>query len=155
VIAESLVQERALGPEDARLQAALAGGSLGAALAREPGGELRVREELLVLLEQAASKDALERMEAAEALEQTEDPVLLLSTLRALLRDLAALRAGAAAEALLNPDLAPRLAALASGPLGERATRLAVEAGEARTALKGFASKLLTFDRLVDAIAGS
>jgi DNA polymerase-3 subunit delta' len=154
VIAESLVRERGLGPEEARLQAALAGGSLATALSREPGGELRLREELLVLLEEAPGKDALARMEAAEALEQVEDPALLLSTLRSLLRDLAALRAGAAAEALLNPDVAPRLAALASGRLGERATSLAEEAGAARAALRGFASKLLTFDRLVDDLAG-
>jgi DNA polymerase-3 subunit delta' len=154
VIAESLVQERGLGPEQARLQAALAGGSLGTALSLEPGTELRRREELLALLEGVAGAGALARMEAAEALEQVEDPALLLRTLRSLLRDLAALRAGAAASALLNPDLAPRLAALASGRLGERATGLADEAAAARSALRGFASKLLTFDRLVDALAG-
>jgi DNA polymerase-3 subunit delta' len=154
VIAESLLRERGLGPEEAGLQAALAGGSLAAALSGEAAGELRMREELLVLLEESSTGDALARMQAAEALEQAEDPALLLTTLRSLLRDLAALRAGAPPETLLSPDLAPRLAALAAGRLGERATSLAEEAGEARTALRGFASKLLTFDRLVDALAG-
>jgi len=154
VIGESLVRERGLGAEEAGLQAALAGGSLAAALSGEAAGELRMREELLVLLEESSGKDALARMEAAEALEQAEDPGALLTTLRSLLRDLAALRAGAPPETLLSPDLAPRLAALASGRLGERATSLAEDAGEARTALRGFASKLLTFDRLVDALAG-
>jgi DNA polymerase-3 subunit delta' len=154
VIGESLLRERGLGAEEAGLQAALAGGSLAAALSGEAAGELRMREELLVLLEESSGGDALARMEAAEALEQAEDPALLLTTLRSLLRDLAALRAGAPPETLLSPDLAPRLAALASGRLGERATSLAEEAGEARTALRGFASKLLTFDRLVDALAG-
>jgi len=154
VIGESLVRERGLGAEEAGLQAALAGGSLAAALSGEAAGELRMREELLVLLEESSGKDALARMEAAEALEQAEDPGALLTTLRSLLRDLAALRAGAPPEALLSPDLAPRLAALASGRLGERATSLAEDAGEARAALRGFASKLLTFDRLVDALAG-
>ena len=75
-------------------------------------------------------------------------------TLRSLLRDLAALRAGAGAQALLNPDRADRLAALAAGPLGDRAIALAAEAEDAREALKGFTAKLLTFDRLVNALAG-
>jgi DNA polymerase-3 subunit delta' len=154
VIGESLQQERGLGPEQAALRAALAGGSLRAALSDEAGGEPRLREELLILLEEASGRDALGRMEAAEALEQAEDPALLLTTLRSLLRDLAALRAGAPSETLLNPDLGPRLAALASGRLGERAAGLAEEAGAARWALRGFASKLLTFDRLVEALAG-
>jgi DNA polymerase-3 subunit delta' len=153
VIGESLL-DRGLGPEEAGLQAALAGGSLGAALSGEVGGELRMRDELLTLLEESLAGDALVRMKAAEALEQAEDPALLLTTLRSLLRDLAALRAGAPAEALLNPDLAPRLSPLASGRLGERATSLGEEAGAARAALRGFASKLLTFDRLVEALAG-
>ena len=118
------------------------------------GGELRLRDELLGLLEESAGGDALARMKAAEAMEQAEDPALLLTTLRSLLRDLAALRAGAPPESLLNPDLAPRLSPLAASRLGERATSLGEEAGEARAALRGFASKLLTFDRLVEALAG-
>ncbi len=153
VIDESLRLDRGLGPEQAALRAALAGGSLAAALSGDPGGESRMREELLTLLEVASGGDALARMEAAERLEQAEDPVLLLTTLRSLLRDLAALRAGAPAETLLNPDLAPRLAALAPGRLAERAPSLGEEADAARTALRGFASKLLTFDRLVEALA--
>ncbi len=154
VIGESLRLDRGLEPEEAGLQAALAGGSLGAALSGEVGGELRMRDELLTLLEESLAGDALARMKAAEALEQAEDPALLLTTLRSLLRDLAALRAGAPADTLLNPDLAPRLAPLASGRLGERATSLGEEAAAAREALRGFASKLLTFDRLVEALAG-
>jgi hypothetical protein len=67
----------------------------------------------------------------------------------------AALRAGASPGALVNPDLAARLQPLAAGPLGERAIRLAEEAHEAREALRTFASKPLTFDRLVDALAGN
>jgi DNA polymerase-3 subunit delta' len=155
VIAEALVSERGLSAEQARLAAALAGGSLGSALAHEPGSEPGpVREQLVTLLERVHTQGAFERMEAAEALEQADDPAHLLVTLRALLRDLAALRAGAAPAALVNPDLAPRLARLASGPLGERAILLADEAAVAQAALRGFASKLLTFDRLVEALSG-
>jgi hypothetical protein len=43
---------------------------------------------------------------------------------------------------------------LAAGSLGERAGLLAERAGEARRALRGFANRLLTFDLLVDALAG-
>jgi DNA polymerase-3 subunit delta' len=154
VVAEALVRARGLGSEAARLQAALAGGSLAQALALDEGTQ-GVREELLALLEAVPGQDALGRMEAADELEQSEDPVLLLNTLRALLRDVAALRAGAGPEKLLNPDVAGRLQALASGPLGERAADLAAEAGEARAALRGFAAKLLVFDRLMNAFAGS
>jgi DNA polymerase-3 subunit delta' len=142
-------------PEAARLKAALAGGSLGAAASPDADAELRQRDELVALLEQASAGMATSRLEAAEALEQADDPALVLTTLRALLRDVAALRAGASPEALVNPDLVARLQPLAAGPLGERAIRLAEEAHEAREALRTFASKPLTFDRLVDALAGS
>ena len=67
---------------------------------------------------------------------------------------MAALRAGTKPEALVHPDAAERLLPLASGRLGERATLLAERAGEARYALRGFANKLLTFDLLVDTLAG-
>ena len=87
-----------------------------------------MREGLIGLLERAEGLDPLARMEAAEALEQSEDPALLLTTLRSLLRDVAALRAGADAEALVHPDAAERLAPLARGRLGERAA-LARRAG--------------------------
>ena len=54
----------------------------------------------------------------------------------------------------MNADVAARHAPLASGPLGERASRIAERAADARFALRGFAGKLLTFDLLVDALAG-
>jgi hypothetical protein len=55
---------------------------------------------------------------------------------------------------LLHPAAAARLAPLAAGPLGDRAVELAAEAADARFALRGFASKLLTFDLLLDSLAG-
>jgi hypothetical protein len=113
-----------------------------------------MREGLVDLLERAATLDPVARLEAAEALEQAEDPTLLLTTLRSLLRDVLALRAGASSQGLVHPDLAERLAPLARGPLGDRAAVLAERAGDARFALRGFANKLLTFDLLVDALAG-
>jgi DNA polymerase-3 subunit delta' len=139
--------------EDARLRAALAAGSIGAALALESEAYRALRGELLDLLEALGEMDPLARIQRAEALEQAADPILVLTTLRSLLRDVAAARAGAAPAALLNGDVAPRLIALAQAPLGERAGRLAERAGEAREALRQFANRLLTLDVLVDALA--
>jgi len=153
-VASHLVERRGVPEEEARAQAAVAGGSLGAALAFESESYGRMREGLVDLLERVETLDPVARMRAAEALEQSEDPTLLLTTLRSLLRDLLALRAGASSGGLVHPDLAERLAPLAGGPLGERAGRLAERAGEARFALRGFANKLLTFDLLVDSLAG-
>jgi DNA polymerase-3 subunit delta' len=148
-----LTDRRGVPEEEAELRAALAAGSLGAALAFESEGYAARRERLLALLERIGDLDGLARMEEAEALEQADDSALLLTTLRSLLRDLAALHAGASSGALLNADVAGRLAPLASGPLGARAAALAERAGETRAALRGFANKLLTFDVLVDTLS--
>jgi len=137
-------------PEEARLLAALAAGSLGAALAFESEAYRGLRDELLGLLE---GKNALERMEAAERLAELDEPELALTALRSLLRDVAALHAGAAPESLLNPDVAPRLVAVARGRLAERASALAETVGETREALRGNANPLLSFDHLVETLA--
>jgi DNA polymerase-3 subunit delta' len=153
-VAAHLRDERGVPEAEARRQAALAGGSLGAAAAFEAESYGRLRESLVGLLERAGSLDGLGRMEAAEALEEAEDTTLLLTVLRSLLRDLLALRAGASSDGLVHPDLAERLAPLANGPLGERAGAVAEQAAESQNALRGFASKLLAFDLLVNAIGG-
>jgi DNA polymerase-3 subunit delta' len=153
-VAALLAERQGLDDAEARVRAARAAGSVGVALALGSEDGARVREYLLDLLERLQGLDPAGRMEAAEALEQAEDPSLLLTTLRSLLRDLAALRAGAPPTALVNADVAERLAALAAGPLGARAGLVAERAEEARRALRGFASKLLTFDLLVDSLAG-
>ena len=110
-----------------------------------------MRDALVSLLESLDGLDATGRMQAAQELEQFDSPTALLTTLRSLLRDVAAARSGGA---LVNEDLADRLAVLGRGPLGERAVALAERSGVARAALRGFANKLLTFDVLVDALAG-
>ena len=148
-----LTERQGVPQEEARLRASLAAGSLGAALAFESEAYKGMREGLLSLLERIGDMDALTRLEQAETLEQADDPGLLLTTLRSLLRDVVALRSGAGAGALLNGDVAARLGPLASGPLGARAADLAVAAGETRAALGGFANKLLSFDILVDSLS--
>ncbi len=153
-VADLLERREGLEPGEARLRAALASGSLGAALGFEAEGQQRARELMTALLERAPGLPALQRMEAAEEMDQADDPVLLLTTLRSLLRDAAALRAGAPPESIINADLAPRLAAVAVGPVGARADELAERAAAARGAVRGFANRVLTFEVLIDAIAG-
>jgi hypothetical protein len=143
-----------LSSEEARLRASLSGGSLGAALAFESKAYLALREDLLALLEALPRWGPLERMAAAEKLEQEDDAALALTALRSLLRDAAALRSGVAPERLLNADVVDRLAGLAAGPLGERAALLAEAAGETREALRGYANRLLSLDLLLETLAG-
>jgi DNA polymerase-3 subunit delta' len=151
---ESYLKERAgLSEEEARLRAAVSGGSIGAALALDSDAYRSSRNDLLSLLERATTLGAVERMEAAQRLAETEDPALVLTTLRSLLRDALMLRSGAGQGSLLNGDVAPRLAALARGPLGGRAAALAEAAGETREALRLNANKLLSMDVLVDSLA--
>jgi DNA polymerase III subunit delta' len=154
VVETYLVERQGLAPAEARLRAALASGSLGAALALESEAYRTLREELLALLERAGTLSPLERMREADRLEQVEDPGLALTTLRSLLRDLAAARAGADPARLLNADVGERVAALARSPVGARAKELAEAAGETREALRGNANKLLSFETLVETIAG-
>ena len=153
-VAAALEEREGLEPAEARLRAALANGSLGAALGFEAESQQRSREMMTALLERAPGLDAVQRMKTAEEMEQADDPLLLLTTLRSLLRDAAALRAGAEGASLVNSDLAPRLAVVAEGPVGARAAELAERAGAARGAVRGFANRVLTFEVLVDAIAG-
>jgi hypothetical protein len=152
-VAAFLREKSGLGEEEALLRAGLAGGSLSGAAAFESQAYREAREALLSFLERAEEMGPVARMEAAETLDQADDTALLLTTLRSLLRDIAAARAGGAKAALVNSDVADRLAALGRGRLGDRAAALAERAGEARTALAGFANRLLTFDLLVDAVA--
>ena len=154
LLGRHLEEHLSLEPEEARLRAALASGSLGVALAFESDAYRDRRERLLAMLEGLGGADALARLEAAEALEDIGDPEATLLALRALLRDIAALHASAGRrQAALNADVADRLAALARGSLGERAASLAEVVGEAQEAFAGNAAKLLTFDLLVDALS--
>jgi len=147
--------------EEARLRAALSGGSLGAALAFESEAWRALREDLLGLLEKLGRAGTLGRMDAAERLTDMDDPVLALTALRSLLRDIAALHAGAAT--VLNADVTGRLEALARGPLGERAGEMGRAAGETRDAVEGKisgtnlrrgpANPLLAFDVLMDSLS--
>jgi DNA polymerase-3 subunit delta' len=152
---ESHLQERlGLSPADARLRAALSGGSLGAALSFEADGYRALRDEILVMLEKATGASAVHRLQWSERLVEVEDMPLALSALRSLLRDAAASRAGAAPDRLLNADVGARLEKVGQGRVGARAIELADTVEEIRTLLRGNASKPLSMDVLIDALAG-
>jgi DNA polymerase-3 subunit delta' len=151
LVEQHLQSAAGFAPEEAALRAAAAGGSLGAALSLESQAYREIRDRLLVLLELAGASGPLQRMEMAEQLADEEDVDAALGLLRGLLRDVAALRAGA--QRLVNPDLAERLGGLARGRVGDRAALLAESAADARTALGANANKLLTMALLLEAFA--
>lgn len=151
---EAHLREAGLTVEEARLRAALSGGSLGAAMAFDSEEYRQVREKLLGTVEGIVRSDTLHRLEAADWLSDLEDVPEVLTALRSLLRDVAALHLGAPAHAVLNADLVERLRALSAGPLGARAEDLALAVGEAREALRTNANRLLTLDILLDVLAG-
>jgi DNA polymerase-3 subunit delta' len=154
-ILEQHLQERhGLTADEARLRASLSGGSLGHALTFEAEGYKAVRDLLLAGLARIPSLGALERMDFAQKLADAGDPMLVLTALRSILRDVAALRAGSAPDAVLNRDVADALVAIARGPLGERAVALGDVTEDARTGMRQNANPLLSMDVLVDAVAG-
>jgi DNA polymerase-3 subunit delta' len=151
ILASYLRDRCRLGPEEAHLRASLAGGSVGAAIAFDSEEYRELREDLLGILESAAGGGA-QRLDAAERLAEQEDAALALTALRSLLRDAAVLRLGASKQALLNADVGDRIAAIAKGPVGERAAEIAETAAETRTLLRGNAHRLLVMDLLMDAV---
>ena len=152
---EACLQERhGLSAADARLRASLSGGSLGIALAFEADGYRNVRDAIVDGFRPLPSMGALARMTLAEKLYEAGDPMLVLTALRSVLRDVAALRAGATAASLVNVDAADGLAALAEGPLGARAVDLGAATEETRLSFEVNADRLLAMDVLVDTVAG-
>lgn len=153
-VVEAFLRDRqGLEAGEAHLRAALADGSLSTALSFEAGTYHELRDGLLSLLERLPKLGAMERMEAAEGLADRDDIPETLTALRALLRDLAALRAGSPPGSLLNADVVPRLEALAVTSLGGRAAELAEAVGESREALRVNANRLLSMDVLIDSLS--
>lgn len=154
VLEAYLGERQGLDAQEARLRAVLADGSLSAALAFDSGEYHAMRDRLLALLERMPRLGVIERMELAEDFDARKDEIPgELTALRTLLRDLAALRAGASPASLLNADVAARLEALAATPLGDRAAELAESVGETREALRVNANRLLSMDVLIDRLS--
>jgi len=120
----------------------------------EADGYRALRDDILDMLEKAHGASALHRGAWADRLADADDVMLALTALRSLLRDMAAARAGATPERMLNADVGDRLVALGQGPLAARAVALADLTEETRTALRGNASRPMSMDVLVDALAG-
>jgi DNA polymerase-3 subunit delta' len=154
VLEEHLQRRHGLTADEARLRASLSGGSLGAALAFEADGYRAVRDLLIGGFSQVPSLGPIERMALADSLKEADNPLLVLTALRSILRDVAALAAGAAPESILNRDAAQPLGAMARGPLGLRAVSLGDVTEDTRTAVRQNANALLSMDVLVDAVAG-
>jgi len=148
---EATLSERlSLSPSEARLRVSVSAGSLGQALAFEGETYGALRDELLKTMASWGRGSVVDRQEAAESLGEREDLIPALAVLRTLLRDVAALSAGARPDSLLNADIADRLQPLAASPLGPRAAALAEATGETLFGLKGNASKVLSLDVLLD-----
>jgi DNA polymerase-3 subunit delta' len=150
-----LREAHGLEPDEARLRAVLAAGSLGTALELQSDVYRARREQVLAVLEGPGDASVFERLEAGDRLAEAEDLGPALAQLRGLLRDLLALRSGAPPERLLNRDLAERLAPLARSRLGARAGTLAEAVGRAEAALRGNANRLLTLDVLLGELAAA
>jgi DNA polymerase-3 subunit delta' len=154
VLEDHLRARHGLTADEARLRASLSGGSLGAALAFEADGYRAVRDLLIGGFSKVPSFGPIARMELAQSLKDVEDPMLVLTAVRSMLRDIAALAAGSPREAIINRDAADPLAAMARGPLGARAVGLGDVTEDARTGIRQNANPLLSMDVLVDAVAG-
>ena len=143
-----------LGAAEAHLRAALAGGSLGAALAFESEAYRELREELLALLESRGARSAGApggRRASRRAATTRSSPSRRCARCCATWRPCGV---GAATEALLNADVADRLVApRRAGPWGSGPRSIAEAAAQTRTALRGNANKLLVMDLLMDALA--
>lgn len=151
LLEQTLAERLSLSPAEARLRVSVSGGSLGQALAFEGEAYGALRDELIKTMAGWGRAHAADRQDAADSLGERDDLIPALGVLRTLLRDVAALAAGAAPESLLNADVAARLAPLAASPLGARAAALAEATGETLFGLKGNASKVLSLDVLLDA----
>jgi DNA polymerase-3 subunit delta' len=150
---EAYLRDRCgLAPDEARLRAALASGSIGAALAFDAEGYRSLRDELLALLERAGKVSALERMEAPSGWPSRRTRTGPDHPARTAARRADAAPRGRAGALSTPTSVPPRRGT--RGPLGERAAALAEAAGETREALRVNANKLLSMDVLMDAFAG-
>jgi DNA polymerase-3 subunit delta' len=136
-VVEQALVERGMEVGEARLRAALCGGSLGHALALESEAWQAAREKLLDVFEALPSADALARAALADRLVDGVDLAVTLTLGRSLLRDVAALASGVAEDAVVNADRLDRLRRLAEGPLGGAAAAMAAVFARGRDDLEG------------------
>jgi len=161
-LAELLQMAFDFDPDEARLLAAISGGSLGHALGLdlETWREKRALALEMVLTAARPGWGARQTlMEMAEAVARSAKQWELVGReipeqIGSLLRDLVALQSGAAEEALVNPDLAAEL-----GPLAHRLPRLdpgraSRLAGEAYRDLERNRNRRLVFETMLLELSG-
>jgi DNA polymerase-3 subunit delta' len=110
-----LLRQRRYSPADAERAARLCGGRPGRALALSLSALLSMRQEALQLLTQAQAGEAAALLASAEPWAKRKgEHELLFELLLSLVRDLAVVRAGGDAAALMHADLQTALAPLAA-----------------------------------------
>ncbi len=151
---EAFLRARGVAAPEARLRAVVSAGSIGRALSFDTDGYMDARETALSAVETVAAAGAspFAAMAAADSLADNDDPLVALAALRSLLRDIAALHSGAAADTLVNCDLEGRLRPLTEGRLGPLAIALAEAAERTRLDVRGNTYKPLSFESLLDVI---
>lgn len=158
-VAAHLALTVGLGTEEAKLRAALAGGSLGLAMQLDADAWLGLRNDWLEALEALPKVPTSGRMDLAERFatlgpdgDRGQTVAASLSALRSLLRDVAVVRATGKGR-LHNVDVVARLQTLAGSALGARAGALADKAGESRNAiLVGNANAGMVLDAFFEAL---
>ncbi len=147
-VAKRVMQAQKLDEESARLCAAMAEGSLAAALALDPK-TLAKRRALIERVEQLAAKGVNEAFAlAAEFGEEREEAEAHLMQLETWFRDTAAAASGAEERTLINRDLAPlayEARSQAGWTLAEPLRRIEL-CREARAALRGNGSPKLQLE---------
>jgi DNA polymerase-3 subunit delta' len=136
-VVEQALVERGVEAGEARVRAALSGGSLGHALALESDAWQAARVKLLDTFEALPTADALARAGLADRLVEGVELAVALTLGRSLLRDVAALAAGVGEAAVVNADVLDRLQGLADGPVGAAARAMADVFGRSRDLLEG------------------
>lgn len=149
LVAERVARERGADPATARLCAALAGGSLGQALALDPKALAR-RQEMLARIEGLAPGDARAALLLAEDLATDRASAEAhLDLLEAWYRDLATLASGGSPEGLINCDLGELAAASAARHGAPEALRRIELCRSARAKLRFNASHRLQTEQLL------
>jgi DNA polymerase-3 subunit delta' len=157
-VAAALVGEHGWDERAARAAAAASGGSIGRALAMASEETAGLRDAAIDALAGVARADARRRLEHARELAgrgggtlaaERDDLARRLHALSSVLRDVEAISSRADARLLANPDVRPRLEALATAYGGGRARRAFSAVDRALGALEGNASPKIVADWLL------
>lgn len=148
-VAERLVAERGIGAEEARLLAALAGGSLGRAQGLTPEA-LEGRARILEALEGLDAGDFRPLLALAETIAAggRDEAALRLDAIALFYRDAAVLASGAGGEAIANRDLLPLVERAAARGAPDALARHR-RAAQAREALSRYAIPRLVVERFL------